>query len=251
MPSPVLIMPPTTEPISLDEAKKHLRIDFTDDDVLIGALIARARVASEGFLNRALLTQTWDLWLDCFPTKDYIELPMPPLKSVISVKYYGTDDTEYIMAAADYFVDDKSFLGKVSLNYGKTWPSTTLRPVNGVVVRYVAGYEDYAGTVNTVGTAVTWVSGDKFSTGWAADKVIVINSVAYSVVSVTSDTALMLKATAGNQSAVAYQANDVPQNVIWAMLLKIEMGYDADTKDTQRLKDSIRDLLSLWRVVPV
>ena len=72
---------------------------------------------------------------------------MPPLQSVTSIKYYDTDDVEYTLAATDYTVDADSFVGRVFLRYGKTWPSITLRPYIGVAVEYVAGYGDTAASV--------------------------------------------------------------------------------------------------------
>lgn len=55
------------------------------------------------------------------------------------IKYYGTDDTEYFVSGSDYFIDAKSEPGRIVLAYGKSWPSMTLRPVNGVCVTFVAG----------------------------------------------------------------------------------------------------------------
>jgi peptide/nickel transport system permease protein len=49
---------PASEPITLTEAKAHLRVDFDDDDTLITAMIAAARGYVEEHCNRALLTQT-------------------------------------------------------------------------------------------------------------------------------------------------------------------------------------------------
>ncbi|MDR1943975.1 MAG: head-tail connector protein [Synergistaceae bacterium] len=49
-----------TEPISLSEAKKHLRVEFGDDDELIQGLIAAAREYAEGFMNRSLVAKTED-----------------------------------------------------------------------------------------------------------------------------------------------------------------------------------------------
>jgi len=116
------------------------------EDDLLNALITTARQYVEDFQNRALNTQTWELWLDAFPGKDYIEIPLPPLQSA-TIKYYDTDDTEAPFSADDYFVDTKSEPGRVVLNYGESWPSTTLRPANGVCVTFVAGYGATASTV--------------------------------------------------------------------------------------------------------
>lgn len=141
-----LITPPVREPLALDAAKAHLRVDVTDDDVLIAALITAAREYCEGFQNRAYITQTWQLWLDAWPAGGEIRIPRPPLQSVSSVRYYGADNTEYILEPTDYLVDTKSEPGRITLAYGKNWPSVTLRPANAVCVEFTAGY----GSVATV-----------------------------------------------------------------------------------------------------
>jgi ribulose-5-phosphate 4-epimerase/fuculose-1-phosphate aldolase len=78
------------------------------------------------------------------------------------------------------------------------------------------------GTVNTSGTAVTWVSGDNFSTTWGQGAVIIINGLPYVIASVTSTTALVLEISAGTQTGVAYEVSewlchdtDVEQNTIY------------------------------------
>ena len=135
-----LITAPAVEPITLTEAKAQLRVDGSTEDTQISSYILAAREYCEGFQNRQYITATWDLWLDDWPSKDRFDIPLPPLQSVASIKYYGTDNTEYTLAVTEYFVDDKSDPGRIVLAYGKSWPSTTLRPVNGVVVRFTAGY---------------------------------------------------------------------------------------------------------------
>lgn len=137
-----LITAPTTEPITLTEAKLHCKVETDADDNLITALITAAREYCEGRQRRAYITQTWELWLDAFPDEPYIKLPRPPLVSVSSVKYYDINDSPTTISSGDYYVDSKSEPGWVSLNTGVSWPSTTLRPVNGVCITFVAGYGD-------------------------------------------------------------------------------------------------------------
>jgi len=137
----VLYTAPTSEPLALDEAKEHLRVDGTDEDMLISSFIIAAREYCESYLNKSLVTQTRDLWLDSWPCADYLKLKAP-LASITSVKYYDTANVEYTMTATDYFADTKSTPGRVGLAYCKTWPTTTLRPFNGIVIRYVSGYGD-------------------------------------------------------------------------------------------------------------
>jgi len=132
---------PVAEPVSLDEVKLHLRLDAgTIEDTLLSSLISTARQYCESFQRRAYLTQTWELWLDAFPVIDHIDVPLPPLQTVTSIKYYDTANTEYTLAGSVYFTDAKSQPGRISLNYGEGWPSTALRPVNAVCITFVCGY---------------------------------------------------------------------------------------------------------------
>jgi uncharacterized phiE125 gp8 family phage protein len=139
-----LITPQVIEPVTLEEAKSHCRIDDNSEDFLITSLIVAAREYCESFQNRAYITQTWQLWLDSWPAGSVIPIPRPPLQSVVDVKYYDTNDTEHALAAADYFVDNKSDPGRLIL---KAWPAGVLRPTNGVCVEFTAGYGDDAEAV--------------------------------------------------------------------------------------------------------
>ena len=113
---------------------------YSAEDDLLTALITVAREYCEGYQNRQYITATWELWLDDWPCGDRIKIPLPPLQAVNSITYYDTDNVAATMAAADYFVDDKSEPGRVVLAYGMTWPTTNLRPANGVCIEFDAGY---------------------------------------------------------------------------------------------------------------
>jgi len=108
------------------------------EDTLLSRLITAAREYCESFQNRAFITQTWYLWLDAWPVE--IKVPLPPLLSVTSIKYYDTTNAEATMTASDYYADTNSTPGRVVLAWGKTWPGTTLRPANGICVEFVCGY---------------------------------------------------------------------------------------------------------------
>ncbi len=136
--------PPAIEPVTLEEAKAYLRVDLSDDDSLIAGLIQTAREYAESFQNRALCTQTWELWLDSWPSEDYIKIALPPLQSITSIKYYDTVNTEAIMPEADYLVDVISEPGRVALGYSQSWPTAALRTINGICITFDAGYGDRA-----------------------------------------------------------------------------------------------------------
>jgi len=138
--SRTLTTPPTAEPITLAEAKAHLRVDITDDDTLITALIVAAREYAEGVTRRPLVTQTWDLFLDQF--SDEIDLA-PNLQSVEHLKYIDGDGNKQTLDSGEYDLDIVRQPGQLLLGYGKGWPS--IRSVrNAVEIRYVAGYGEAA-----------------------------------------------------------------------------------------------------------
>ena len=144
-----VVTEPVKEPISIEDLKNDLKVDsdLTADDALIRALGLAARKVAEQVQHRALITQTLELTLDDWPSKGYFELPRPPLQSVTSIKYYDEDDNESTVNSSTYLVDTDSEPGRVVLNADESWPSTTLRPANGVQVTYVAGYGDNQGDV--------------------------------------------------------------------------------------------------------
>ena len=144
-----LITPPATEPVTLLEVKTHLRVedDYTDEDALILAQIRAARSYVEEATGRALIAQTWQLWLDCWPADGVIRLPRPRLQKVEYVKYFDRNGNERTLDPETYVVDTISEPGRMVLAAGASWPLEYLRPVNGIVVEYVAGYGDKADDV--------------------------------------------------------------------------------------------------------
>lgn len=134
-----LISPPAIEPVTVSEAKIYCHIDYATDDTLIAGWIKTARVLAENIQKRAYIRQTWEVSFDRFPDVPFY-LPRPPLCDVTYIKYYGTDNTEYDLDLNDIIIDTSSEPGRISLGYLKTWPTTTLRPIDAVKIRFIAGY---------------------------------------------------------------------------------------------------------------
>ena len=110
-----------------------------DDD--LNSWITEAREFCEGFLGRALATQTIEAYLDAFPGESYIEIPYPPLQSVTSMKYTDCHGTQYTMVEnTQYEVDLDSTVGRIILPFMKIWPMAIMSIRNPIVIRYVAGY---------------------------------------------------------------------------------------------------------------
>ena len=114
---------------------------YASDDTLLTALIQAAREYVEGYQNRALCTQTWELVLDSWPVRDYVELPKPPLQSIVSIKHKDKAGAETTWADTNYITDTDSFIGRVVLADNISWPNTTdLYPAGGLRIQFVAGY---------------------------------------------------------------------------------------------------------------
>jgi hypothetical protein len=156
-----LITPPTDEPITLAEAKRHLRVDHDAEDADILDLIKAARERIEAEVDRALITQTRDLVLDGWPYGGGyynrairqrgegpgwlpsvggcpIEVPWPPLQSVASITYVGTDGNPHVLDPDQYQVSAGT-PGRIVPVFGVIWPTTQNRP-DALTVRCVVGY---------------------------------------------------------------------------------------------------------------
>ena len=135
-----LITVPSVEPVTVSEAKAHLRISHFDDDTYIGSLITAAGQWAEAFTRRCFCEQTWDEWFPSFRSESF-SLSKAPLVSVTGVYYTDyAESTTALTVTTDYLVDTESVPGRIVLAYGKSWPSFTPSVKNPVKVRYVAGY---------------------------------------------------------------------------------------------------------------
>lgn len=135
----VLYTAPAVEPVSLTEAKLHLRVDGTDEDSLITTLIAAARRDIETMSLHKLISQTWDWYMDGWPGFP-LELPFPPLQSVTGIYYTLEGAAEATWASSNYIVDAYSVPGWIVLQSTASIPSGTLIEANGVRIRFVCGF---------------------------------------------------------------------------------------------------------------
>jgi uncharacterized phiE125 gp8 family phage protein len=132
---------PATEPISLEQARDHLRIVpygsplSHPDDAYVEGLISAARAWVQEYLGRAIGTQTVELALDSFTDK--IELPLSPVQAVQSVSYVDTNGASQTVASFQL----NTFKTPAVLRpaYNQSWPSTRDQE-NAVTITYTAGY---------------------------------------------------------------------------------------------------------------
>ena len=136
---PVLVTAPSLTMVSLEEAKRHCGVDFTDDDDLIFALIQTATSYFDGYsgvLGRALLPQTWRQDFDGF--YDVMRLPVGPVQSVTSVIYQDVSGVDQTLSGSAYVLLTDDYGAYIQLAANQSWPSTGTR-ADAVRVTYSAG----------------------------------------------------------------------------------------------------------------
>jgi uncharacterized phiE125 gp8 family phage protein len=151
-----LVTPPAQEPVSLLEAKLHLRVDFDEDDMLIASLITAARQAAETLTGRQFITARWKQVLDCFPGPSMMSVPagqvfsLPghaillakaPVQSVVSIDYLDMASALQTMPASSYTVDAACEPARITPVFGQIWP-VSLPQMGAVSVTFDAGYGD-------------------------------------------------------------------------------------------------------------
>lgn len=139
---------PAVEPLAIEDARQHLRVWDTAEDVYIDSLIVAAREWCENYLRRSLVTSTWKQTLNRFPPCGVIEIARPNLISVESVQYVDGDGATQTLPSSQYAVDTHATPGRVMRGYGVTWPTIrTSGTPNPVTINYTSGYGSSADNV--------------------------------------------------------------------------------------------------------
>lgn len=135
----VCITQPGSEPIELSDVEGQCRItDLSAEASTVETMIQAVRERAEQVTRRAFVTQVWELTLDGFPY-GAINLPLPPLQTVDSIKYVDTDGVEQTLDPFAYRVLTSGEPGAVKPLYNTTWPAT-LNDVDTVKIRFTCGY---------------------------------------------------------------------------------------------------------------
>jgi uncharacterized phiE125 gp8 family phage protein len=133
-----LITGPALEPVSLADAKAHLRIDHDDDDALLTAAIVAARIHVEAATRRVLIAQEWRVHLDRWPRKRIVTIPVAPLIAVDALRIHDAEGGTTEIDEDDYEVDTASVPGRLVL--AASAPAPVGRLVNGIEIDVTAGY---------------------------------------------------------------------------------------------------------------
>lgn len=130
--------PPTTEPILTSFAKEVLRIDGTESDSIIAALITAGRQFAEETTGISIAEKTYELAYDHYPP-NVIKLPYPTLISLDAVTFYDDAGLTTSMATTSFVVD--TFGSTLTKKSSVGFPTVTLQESNGMVIEYTSGFE--------------------------------------------------------------------------------------------------------------
>lgn len=149
-----LITPPTAEPIDLAEAKLHSRVDISDDDALMGAMISAARDFAENLTTKQLISARWKQVMDSFPGRhsgvapygrafslpgNAILLRMHPVIQVVSIQYLDMQGAVQTVDPATYVIDYSTEPVRITPVFGQIWP-IPMPQIGSVWVTFDAGY---------------------------------------------------------------------------------------------------------------
>ena len=131
----MLMSGPASEPVTLEEARAHLRLDTDNEDTLLGAFLMAARVTLEAQTRRAFVTQSWRLILDAWPGAA-VTVPMAPISAVTAVTMNDPGAPRSV-AASHY---DTALEGDAPrLVATSVWPAPARR-IGGIHIDFTAGY---------------------------------------------------------------------------------------------------------------
>jgi uncharacterized phiE125 gp8 family phage protein len=142
----ILTAGPAVEPVTLAEAKAHLRADGTAEDALIASLIVTARLNVEAASALALITQSWSYFLDAWPRGRALTLPLRPVQSVAAVRLYDESGASTTLDPVTYLLDGAGSPPRLVRQGALHWPKPG-RNANGVEVAFTAGYGSAAADV--------------------------------------------------------------------------------------------------------
>jgi uncharacterized phiE125 gp8 family phage protein len=149
----VVTTAPTSYPVTVDDVKDFARIDGNDEDSIIESFIAAVTENVELYLRRSLITRTIKLTMDQWD-KSEIELPLPPLLSVLSVKTIDEDNIETVYDSSNYYCVTESIPGKIVIKKESELPINTERDYSGYIINYQAGYGNATAVPKSIKIAI-------------------------------------------------------------------------------------------------
>jgi len=215
------------------------------EDTLLEALITAVRQDAEDFQNMAYLEQTWELWLDGFPDKDFIKIPLPPLYvPVITAGSFSTGTTYRIVTVGN---TDFTLIGASANTVGIVFTATGAGSGTGTAT--ASGIIKYYGTDDTEYSmsGADYIVDDKSEPG----RIVLAYGKSWPSTTLRTANGVCVTFIAGYGD----EASDVPRNIWVGMLLLLGHYYENREAVTSGQKIELpmgaQSLLWKKRMVPV
>lgn len=163
---PVLVDPPSDSEaiVPLALLKSHLRIDHSHEDTLLQSMIDSAVATLDGpsgDLNIAMVSQTWEVSYPYWPTE--FRLPLFPVQSITSLKYYNTLNVLTTWDASNYSLHSDALGSYVRYAYNVQPPSLYVDRDDNVKLQFVAGYGTASDVPAPLKSAVLLLAADLYA----------------------------------------------------------------------------------------
>ncbi len=140
--APRRVVAPAVMPVSLAEAKAHLRVEHVHEDAAITGMIAAAVDHLDGWsgiLGRCLIDQTWEMLAGGWPANRCFTLPFPDCSAPV-VTYRDAAGATQTLDAALYVLIEGHGGSQILFFADAPLPALDPRHPAPVTLRFVAGY---------------------------------------------------------------------------------------------------------------
>lgn len=182
-----VVTPPVAMPMTIADLKTRLRIDHADEDALLAGYLAGAvaRIDGPKGIGWGMMTQTWRLTLDAFPSGSIV-LPGAPIKSVSSVSYVNLEGATQTMDLADHRLDAGGEPARLAPAFQTSWPAAQA-VIGAVSIDYVVGEADAADVPADLVDAVALLVGHRYENREAAAIGVMVMKLPFSVESIVNE----------------------------------------------------------------
>lgn len=132
-----LITPSVLTPVTLTEAKDHLKVSGSDSDTLVQTYLDAAIKRVENYRQSPVMSSEWELYGKTWPTS--FNLQKHPVTAINSVKYYDDDNTLQTVTSTNYRLQDFRVPCRLEFDSDFTQPSLYDREFP-IVVNFQAGF---------------------------------------------------------------------------------------------------------------
>ena len=123
--------------LSLEEAKRFLKVIDTEDDEDIQSFINSAITEAEDITNRQFASATYELYLSNFPRENF-KFPKNPVQEIVSIEYMDLEGNYQVIDSSSYYLFREYEVGKIVFN---TTPNVQIKNhKQAVKITFKSGY---------------------------------------------------------------------------------------------------------------